>query len=117
LTVIVTEFEFEQPLELVSVTVYVAVAAGDTDGLDIVELKPETVLAHEYVLPDTAAAPIVNAGTPAQIVDGDPAAAAGSGLTVMVTELDLVHPFELVSVKVYEAVLAGETDGFASVEL
>ena len=117
LTVIVTEFEFEQPFEFVSVTVQVAVEAGDTDGFETVELKPETVLVHEQVLPDTAAAPIVNAGTPAQMVDGDPAEATGNGLTVIVTELDFVHPFILVSVTVYDAVPAGETDGFETVEL
>ena len=43
--------------------------------------------------------------------------AEGSGLTVMVTELEFTHPFGLVSVMVYELVEVGETEGFASVEL
>ena len=37
--------------------------------------------------------------------------------TVILTELDLVHPFEFVSVKVYEVVEVGETEGFERVEL
>jgi hypothetical protein len=37
---------------------------------------------------------------PIQIVDGEPTFAAGSGLTVTLTEFVFVHPFELVSVKV-----------------
>ena len=44
-------------------------------------------------------------------------AAEGSGFTVIVTELDLTHPFELVSVLVYVVVTVGLTDGFAAVEV
>jgi len=41
LTVTVTLFEFTQPLELVSVTVYVVVLVGLAVGLDtVVELNP-----------------------------------------------------------------------------
>ena len=43
--------------------------------------------------------------------------AAGNELTVIVTEFDLTHPFELVSVRVYELVEVGETDGLEIVEL
>ena len=43
--------------------------------------------------------------------------AEGRGLTVIVTELDLTHPFEFVSVNVYELVEVGDTEGFAAVEL
>ena len=76
------------------------VVAGDTDGLEAVELKPPTELVHEYVLPDTDAAPMVNAGTPTQMVDAEPAAAAGNGLVVMVTEFEFEHPLEFISVTV-----------------
>jgi hypothetical protein len=37
---------------------------------------------------------------PVQMVDEEPAFAAGNGLTVTLTEFVFVHPFELVSVKV-----------------
>jgi hypothetical protein len=43
-TVMVTEFDFTQPLELVSVTVYVVVIVGDTDGLAAVEVNPAGLL-------------------------------------------------------------------------
>ena len=54
---------------------------------------------------------------PVQIAVLDMTDAAGKGLTVIVTELDFTHPFELVSVKVYEDVEVGETVGFETVEL
>ena len=44
-------------------------------------------------------------------------AAAGSGLTVMETVLDLTQLLELVSVSVYVVVMVGDTDGLASVEV
>ena len=41
LTVIVTEFELVQPVAvMVSVNVYVVVAAGETEGLDTVLVNP-----------------------------------------------------------------------------
>ena len=43
--------------------------------------------------------------------------AAGSGLTTIFTELDFKQPFEFVSVKVYELVDVGYTEGFEIVEL
>jgi hypothetical protein len=46
-TVTVTEFEFTQPFELVSVTVYMVVAVGLTDGFAAVEVNPEGELAQE----------------------------------------------------------------------
>jgi hypothetical protein len=42
---------------------------------------------------------------------------SGNGFTVMVTELDLIHPFELVSVTVDVVVTVGLTVGFAAVEV
>ena len=57
-TVMVNEFDFTQPFELVSVTVYVVVVTGLADGLETVELKPTGELTHTYELPATADAPI-----------------------------------------------------------
>ena len=74
------------------------VARGPTNGLDEVDEKPAGLLAHEYVLPATAVAPIEIDG-PAHIVAFGAVAAAGVG-TVMVTELDFTHPLEFVSVTV-----------------
>ena len=54
---------------------------------------------------------------PKQIAVFEMMDAVGKGLTVIVTEFDLTHPFELVSVKVYELVEVGETEGFEAVEL
>jgi hypothetical protein len=47
LTVTVTEFEFTQPFEFVSVTVYTVVTLGLTDGLADVEVNPAGLLTHE----------------------------------------------------------------------
>ena len=52
------------------------------------------------MLPDTDVAPIVNADAPTQMLDGEPAAAAGSGFVVIVTEFELEQPPEFVSVSV-----------------
>ncbi len=41
----------------------------------------------------------------------------GSGFTVIVTESDLIHPFELVSVIVKVVVVVGATSGFAEAEV
>ena len=43
--------------------------------------------------------------------------AAGREFTVIVKELEFMHPFELVSVNVYEVVDVGLTIGFAEEEL
>jgi hypothetical protein len=51
------------------------------------------------VLPETAVAPRV-ADCPGQMLEFDPAAAAGNEFTVTVTELELIQPFEFVSVTV-----------------
>jgi hypothetical protein len=115
-TVTVTELELTQPLELVSVTVYVVVVVGLTVGFADVELNPEGELAHEYVLPATAVAPIV-VEDPVQIVFAEPAAATGNEFTVTVTEFELTQPLELVSVTVYVVVVVGLTVGLAEVEL
>ena len=47
LTVIITEFEFIQPLEFVSVKVYELVDVGETEGFELVELYPEIELDQE----------------------------------------------------------------------
>jgi len=68
------------------------------------------------VLPETAEAPI-DIELPEHKAVFEITEAAGSGLTVIVTEFDLMQPFEFVSVKVYEAVEVGLTEGLAAVEL
>ena len=82
----------------------------------MVEVNPDGLDVQLYVLPETEVAPIA-AEFPLHIVDGLPTLAAGIGLTVMVTELDLVHPALLVSVNVYTVVAVGETLGLAAVEV
>ena len=42
---------------------------------------------------------------------------AGSGLTVITTELDFTQLFELVSVRVYVVVIVGDTDGLELTEV
>jgi HJR/Mrr/RecB family endonuclease len=116
LTVMVTELDFTQPLEFVSVTVYVVVEVGDTEGLEAVEVNPTGELTHEYVLPTTAVAP-TEIDVPVQILAFAIVAAAGSGLTVMVTELDFTQLFEFVSVTVYVVVEVGDTEGLEAVEV
>ena len=60
------------------------VETGETTGFALVDVKPAGVDVQAYVLPATAAAPI-DVGVPAQIVSGEPALAAGSGLTLTTT--------------------------------
>jgi hypothetical protein len=115
-TVMVTEFDFTQPLLSVSVSVYIVVVDGFTVGLAEVEVNPEGELLHEYVLFDTAVAPIA-LELPLQMAVFEITAAAGSGFTVMVTGLDFTQPLLLVSVRVYVAVTVGVTVGFAEVEV
>ena len=90
-TFTVTLFELTQPEEFVSVTVYEVVEDGFTVLFELVELNPDAEPDQEYVLPVTAAAPMV-ADSPAQIVELVPALAAGSAFTVTKTELLLVQP-------------------------
>jgi len=73
-------------------------------------------LVHEYVLPEIATAPM-DIGLPAHMAVFDTTEAVGNGLTVIVTEFDFTQAFEFVSVKVYELVEVGETEGFETVEL
>jgi hypothetical protein len=54
---------------------------------------------------------------PVQILVLVMVAAAGKGFTVILTELDLIHPFELVSVTVYVVVTVGLTVGFAAIDV
>jgi hypothetical protein len=51
------------------------------------------------------------------MVDEEPAFAAGSGLTETLTECVFVHPFELVSVRVYVVFAVGLTDALELVEV
>ena len=66
--------------------------------------------------PETAAAPIAIA-LPEQSAELAITLAAGTGLTVMVTEFEAEQPAPVVSVMVYVVVMVGETDGFDDVEL
>lgn len=100
-TVTVTVFELEQPVAVtVSVNVYVVLIVGDTDGFELVELKPDGLDVQEYVFPETAEAPMVVL-LPRQTDLFNPAFAKGNGFTVTVTVFELEHPVEVfVSVKV-----------------
>jgi hypothetical protein len=86
--------------------------------LERLDVNPAGLLTHEYVLPATAATPIVEQ-VPVQIVEGDPSFASGSGLTVTTTPEEAVtlQPNEFVSVSVYVVVAVGHTCGFAWVEV
>ena len=59
LTVIFTESVFWHPVAaIVSVSVYMVVVTGLTDGLDVVSVNPEGLDVQLYLLPVTDAAPI-----------------------------------------------------------
>ena len=73
--------------------------AGDTDGFDDVDVKPDGELTHEYVCPAVDAAPM-DMGVFKQTEVFAITEAEGSGLTVMVTALELTQPLEFVSVTV-----------------
>ena len=90
-TVIITESDLEQPFVFVSVTVKEVVVVGLTVGFDMVETKPIGELAHRYLLPETADAPILVA-TPEHIEVDEPAAAVGNGFTTIVTEFEFEQP-------------------------
>jgi hypothetical protein len=82
---------------------------GHTVGLANEEVNPLGLLVHEYWLPDTAAQPMV-VHDPVQTVLGLPTQAAGSGLTVITTELVLEHPVVgLVSVRKIVVVVTRHT--------
>jgi hypothetical protein len=66
---------------IVSTTVYVVVTIGVTVGFDRVDVKPEGTDVQLYVLPPTAAAPMVVLD-PRHIDVGLPAAATGNGFNV-----------------------------------
>src|SRR6185312_9806883 len=87
-----------------------------TVGFEKVELYPDDEFVHEYILPETAVDPneILE---PKHIFVSEIIGTVGNGFILIVTELDFVHPFEFVSVRVYELVEAGETEGFETVEL
>lgn len=90
-----------QPLSLVTVTVYKVVMAGDTMILGVVS----PVLQLYDPPPD----PVSVAVAPTQIEAGPEILALGSGLTLMVTDAEEVHPSILVTVTVYTVVMEGET--------
>ena len=69
--------------------------AGFTTGFEYVEEKPNGELVQAYELPGTAAPPM-DIDFPGQMAVSEMTAAAGSALTLMVTALDLTHPFESV---------------------
>ena len=96
LTVTVTEFDFEQPVDvIVSVTTQVVVEVGFAVGFEtIVELNPVDGL-HEQVLPTTVAPPIVVL-PPEQMVLSIPAFAAGNRFTFTVTVFDLEQPVAVI---------------------
>jgi hypothetical protein len=83
LTETVTEFDFEQPFEFVSINVYVVVIVGAIVGFEPVELNPVGLDDQLYVLPLTAEAPILVL-VPVHIDELEPALAAGSALVVTV---------------------------------
>ena len=101
LTVTVTELYFVHPVAvIVSVRVYVVVTVGDTVGFDVVEVNPIGFETHEYVLPDTAVAPI-EVLTPIQIALSPPVEASGKGLTLTMALLLFEQPVAvIVSVRV-----------------
>ena len=68
------------------------------------------------MLPTTAVPPI-DTELPVQMAVLEITDAAGRGLTVIVTELELIQPLEFVSVSVYDVVDVGLTDGLDKVEL
>ena len=58
-TVTITESDFEQPVaEIVSVSLYLVVVDGATEGFADAELNPGGEEVHEYVFPLTAVEPI-----------------------------------------------------------
>jgi hypothetical protein len=77
----------------------VTIGIGLTVGFAEVEVYPAGELVHKYVSPATAAAPIETV-CPAQMAAAEPAFATGTGLIVIVTELEFVQLCELVSVTV-----------------
>ena len=68
------------------------------------------------MLPITAVPPI-ETEVPVQIAVFEMIDADGNELTVTVTELEFTHPLEFVSVRVYDVVEVGLTDGLDDVEL
>ena len=65
---------------MVSVKVYTVVTVGLTDGLELVELKPDGALDQEYVSPETVASPI-EMGVPGQMAVLAIMDAPGNGFT------------------------------------
>jgi hypothetical protein len=82
LIVMVTELDLMHPFELVSVTVYVVVTVGLTEGFAAVDVNPTGLLIQEYVLPATAVAPMLM-DEPVQILVLAMVAAAGKGMILI----------------------------------
>ena len=93
------------------------VTVGLTDGFASVEENPDGTELQLYVLPSTAAAPMVELSFK-QMARLSPAVAAGSGFTVTVTLPVLLQPVSvMVSVSVYVVVTVGLTVGFCKVDV
>ena len=95
-TVTVTLFDLTQPVAaMVSLRVYVVLPVGETVALETLEVNPEGFEVQLYVLPATAAAPIV-VELPLQTDVLEPVAAAGSGFTATGSVLELLQPVDVI---------------------
>ena len=95
-TVTFTESELEQPVEvIVSVSLYMVVTVGLTEGFALEEVNPRGLLVQLNVRPPGDVVPML-ADVPLQTVEGDPTDAVGSGFTVIFTESDLLHPVAVI---------------------
>ena len=91
--------------------------AGLTDGFEEVDVNPDGLLVHEYVLPLTEVAPMA-IDAPEQMAVLAIIEAAGKALTVTVTGFDFVQPVAvIVSARVYVVVTIGFTIGLDKVEV
>ena len=108
LTVTVAEAFAEHPLALVPVTLYVVVADGLTEILEVI-----APVFHKKLVAPLA---VIVAELPAQIADGEALTLTeGEALTVTVVLAVLVHPFTSVPVTEYDAVALGLTEILAVV--
>ena len=98
----VTEHELVQPFASVTVTVYVVATLGFT----VMDAVVAEVLHRNDVPPDA-----VSVDEPPTQMDGGAGVIlqVGGGVTITVTEHELVHPFTSLTVTVYVVVVAGLT--------
>ena len=95
-TVTFTESELEQPVAvIVSVSLYIVVTVGLTDGFALEEVNPLGLLVQLKVRPPGEVAPIL-ADVPLHTVEGDPTDAVGRVFTVIFTESDLLQPVAVI---------------------